>query len=77
LIIQDLVISVGSVGFSLALLPTVFSQNKPSWYTSLITSIILAAYIWSFATLGLTYSATTTTITCALWVILLYQKLRR
>lgn len=77
MIIQDLIIMVGSALFSVALLPSVFSKNKPSWWTSLLTATVLGAFVWCYATLGLTYAAASTSATCALWTVLLYQKLWR
>lgn len=74
---QDWVLMVGGFGFSLALLPTVFSKSKPAWTTSLLTSIILLSGVGTYATLGLWKAALSGGITAVLWVILLIQALVR
>lgn len=75
--IQDLIILIGSGLFSVALLPSVFSRNKPAAWTSLLTAVVLSAFTWVYVTLDLTYGAITTATTAALWSILLVQRLRK
>ena len=77
MIVQDLIIMIGSIGFSIALLPSIFSGSKPSWQTSLMTGGILVVFAGCYATLGLIYAAITTVVTATLWSVLLFQVLRR
>lgn len=70
---QDLVISVVQIVFSAALLPSVFSKNKPNCFTSLFTFLGLCAMAFSLYTLCLFYSAIWTTVSALLWFILFLQ----
>lgn len=71
---QDIVLSAGSLIFAFALLPSVFSPNKPSLWTSLSTGIVLAIFTIVYASLSLWYAVTTTALTAVLWLILAFQK---
>ena len=73
---QDILLMVGSFGFSIALLPTVFSKSKPSKWTSLMTGGILVAFAATYATLGLWLACVATSTTALLWFILLFQEVR-
>lgn len=50
---QDWVIGVGQALFFVALLPSVFSADKPHWASSLLTGTILFAFAYTFRTLHL------------------------
>lgn len=71
---QDLVFSVGSVIFAIALLPSVLGPDKPDSRTSFLTGGILLVYVVAFATLGLWYAALTDAVVAVLWLILWGQK---
>ena len=70
---QDILIALGSVGFTIALVPAILGKSKPPKSTCLLTSGILYSYVLAFATLGLWYSAVTTVSTAACWTVLLVQ----
>lgn len=74
---QDIVLSIGSILFAAALLPSVRSKDKPDGITSGITGTILAIYVPTFITLGLITAAITTGVTAGIWFVLLYQVRRR
>lgn len=71
---QDWVLSGGSLFFTVALMPSVLSQNKPALATSLLTGTILAIFAMVYATLSLWFAAGTTMITSSLWFVLAVQK---
>lgn len=73
---QDVVMMLGSIGFSLALIPAVKSQGKPPIKTSLPTAVI--GYVFSFCdfTLQLWLTGIIGLGTSLLWTILLIQKIK-
>ena len=70
----DAVFTVGSLLFIAALLPAVWSESKPPRATCALTAGVLAAFAVTYLTLGLTFSAVTTGMTCCLWTVLLLQR---
>ena len=70
---QDWVIMVGCFVLGFALLPSILSEFKPAFSTCLMSSVILAAFTVSFATLKLWLSTTAEAFVCIMWVILLVQ----
>jgi hypothetical protein len=73
---QDLVYSIGQWVFIVALLPSVFSKNKPAFVSSLTTGTVLLVYVFTMASLNLWVSSASTSITCLVWYILAFQKYR-
>lgn len=73
---QDVVLTVGSLVFMVALLPSLLSEHKPAPWTSFTTATTLYVFAAVDATLGLTFTAATTALTATLWIALLIQKLR-
>jgi hypothetical protein len=72
---QDYVFAVGSFIFSIALIPAIISKDKPPISTSLTTGIILAVFIFCYASLGLWLSACSGSLTAIAWFILFFQKI--
>jgi len=73
LIWQDWVITIGQLLFFVALLPSVFSEDKPNRWSSLMTAIILATFAYTFWTLGLFWGAFTSTLVTLAWFVLFFQ----
>lgn len=73
---QDIVISVGGVILSLALLPSVFGKDKPPLSTSLLTGVILLTFAVTYYTLSLTFAFVSVGSNGVLWMILAWQKWR-
>jgi hypothetical protein len=71
---QDLVLSTGTVVFIFALLPSIFSTDKPAVATSLSTGSVLAVFTFVYFSLELWFGAATTSITAVLWFVLAIQK---
>jgi len=74
---QDLVFTVGSFIFFVALLPAAKAKEKTPISTSLVTGSVLASFCFAYATLGLWLAAVTTIITALMWCTLAIQKLMR
>ena len=74
---QDMVIAIGSWIFIVALLPSIFSQNKPDVKTSIMTAVVLTVYGFVFFTLGLIFSAISGMGTAVCWWILFIQKIMK
>ncbi|MEX1027637.1 MAG: hypothetical protein WD049_06480 [Candidatus Paceibacterota bacterium] len=71
---QDIVFSLGQVLFVVALLPSVFSKDKPALSSSLMTGCILATFGITYASMGLYWSAGTAAAIAATWFVLAVQK---
>jgi hypothetical protein len=63
--------------FALALAPSIFSDQKPNVFTSLITSIGLGIMSVCLFTLSLYYSTIISAICTILWGILLIQGINK
>jgi len=72
---QDVVLAVGSLIFAAALLPSIFSQDKPAFWTSVSTGLVLVVFSATYATLSLWYATVTTFLSALLWLTLAVQKL--
>lgn len=71
---QEIVFFIGQMLFNIALLPSIFSKDKPALATSLLTSSVIAIYIFLYTTLSLWLTAVSVATTGALWAVLAYQK---
>lgn len=72
--IHDAIFAIGSLVFFLALLPSIFSPDKPNALTSFVTSIVLFVFAFAYYDLGFEYAGTITGLTAILWAILFRQK---
>lgn len=73
---QDIILTVGVWVFFFALLPSIFSKNKPAFSTSIVTGSVLASFVIVYASLSLWASAASTSLISATWFILAWQKHR-
>lgn len=71
---QDIVITVGTLVFVIALVPALISKDKPPVSTSLVSGITILIYAFTFSTLGLWFSFVINIISGSLWLILAWQK---
>lgn len=71
---QDIVFTVGSLVFIIALLPSVFSENKPDIKTSALTTVILSVFALTYFSLHLYFSSIVTFATALVWGFLAWQK---
>lgn len=71
---QDYVLASGSLIFSLALIPSLRSKNKPAISTSLVTFGVLVVFGITYITLSLWFSAVSVTINALAWLTLAIQK---
>jgi hypothetical protein len=73
---QDIIITIGTFIFAIALIPTLRSKDKPPVSTSLTTGITLIVFALTFASLGLWFSCIMNLFTGSLWLTLALQKHR-
>ena len=71
---QDVVIALSYVCFSLALIPSIKSKDKPALKTSLTTATLNVIVALTQMTLGLWFSALAGLAVASLWFLLAYQK---
>ena len=64
---------IGSFGFIIGLLPSLFGKRKPEFRSSLITGGILVLFAIAYFTLGLWLAFTGALLTSLCWFILAYQ----
>lgn len=74
---QEIVLTIGQIIFTLSLLPSVFSKDKPALATSGITAFILFVFVFTYYSLNLYMTALGTLTTGILWFILAYQKYKK
>lgn len=71
---QDLVFGAGQILFAVALIPALRNTTKPPRVTCLLTGGVLCAFAFTFATLTLAWSAATSLVCGAMWLILAAQR---
>lgn len=71
---QDSVLATGQFVVASALIPSIFSKDRPALATSLMFGTVLSVFAFTLATLKLWLSVIPMTITAILWFILAYQK---
>ncbi len=76
---QDAVFAVGGFILAATVLPTLLSNDKPAWPTSLSLAVILGVYTALFATLHLELAAAGAALQSVLWgwVVLQTRRARR
>lgn len=70
---QEIVFSIGSFAFFIALLPSILSTEKPALWTSVMTAAFITLFAYAFFTLDLLYSAAGQALVALGWWILAYQ----
>ena len=75
--IQDAVFTIGTVIFTIALVPTLRDPQKPPLGTSIPITLTLTAFALSFLSLGLWFTAVATAIECACWGAVAFQRYRQ
>jgi hypothetical protein len=71
---QDWVLSVGGFAILISLLPTIRGDQKPALTTSFMSSVIVALFAFSMATLGLWLSAVANAGIAIAWGVLAWQR---
>ncbi|MBU1248284.1 MAG: hypothetical protein KKB70_06275 [Proteobacteria bacterium] len=74
---QDIIFTVGGWFFLLLLLPSITSEAKPAFLTSLGTGVVLIAYVAAMASLGCVLGAVSTALTALSWFFLAWQRKRQ
>lgn len=73
---QDAVFAVGGFILAATVLPTLLSDDKPAWPTSLSLAVILGVYTALFATLHLELAAAGAALQSVLWGWVVFQTRR-
>ncbi|MBI2076395.1 MAG: hypothetical protein HYT72_04060 [Candidatus Aenigmarchaeota archaeon] len=74
---QDIVLTIGSWIFIVALIPTLRGKEKPQLSTSIVTGTVLLVYAFVYATLGLWISVISTSALALAWLVLAVQKWKK
>ena len=73
---QDVVFAVGGFILAATVLPTLLSDDKPAWPTSISLAVILGVYTALFATLDLELAAAGAALQSVLWGWVVFQTRR-
>lgn len=71
---QDLVFGAGQLLFGIALLPALWSDEKPPLFTSLLTGVVLWVFAGAFATMTFWWAAANSFGCGLLWLTLAWQR---
>ena len=71
---QDWVLSVGAFAILVSLVPTIRGEQKPALTTSIMSTVIVATFGVTMATLGLWLSALANVGISGAWALLAYQR---
>ena len=71
---QDIILSAGGFMFSVALIPTIRSKNKPSKVTCGMTAFFLWLYCIVYISLGLWLALASGILSAGAWTVLLLQR---
>lgn len=71
---QDIVLMMGNIVFVFSLFPSILTKDKPSVWTSGISTVILYLFVVTYHSLGLWGSAIATLAVGICWNILAVQK---
>lgn len=71
---QQTVLALGQVVFIIALLPSVFTSDKPEIWTSLITGTVALSIAGTYATMRMPIAAVSAFFNFVFWSILAFQK---
>jgi hypothetical protein len=74
---QDLLFTIGNGIFFLSLLPSIFSQDKPSVWTSFITASTLSTFCFAYYSLDFIFSAFSIALSAGAWWVLFFQKFKK
>ncbi len=69
----DVIFAIGGFMFFIALIPSVFSKDKPSMWTSLMTATILFTFAATYWTIDLELASYSTFMTGCIWMLLAFQ----
>lgn len=73
MIINDLVFTIGSAAFLIALIPSLITDHKPEKTTSALTASVLYLFTLNYLSMGLYFSAAIGFLTATAWLILYFQ----
>lgn len=74
---QETILALGQVVFIIALLPSVFSADKPEIWTSIITGLVALSIAITYLTMNLNIAAISAFFNFVFWSILALQKLHQ
>lgn len=74
--VQDIILAVSSLLFSVALIPSMIGPHKPAITTSLLTAMVLFVIAGTYISLSLWFSAVTISINGICWLVLVLQKFK-
>jgi ABC-type cobalamin transport system permease subunit len=65
---QDIIFSIGSIIFTIALIPAILERKYPPISTCILTGVMIGVYAATDLTLELWFSAITSAISALLWI---------
>lgn len=74
---QETVLAVGQIIFIVALLPSIFSKDKPEIWTCVMTGLVALSISITYLTLNIPFAAISAFFNFVAWSILAVQKLHQ
>lgn len=74
---QETVLAVGQIVFIIALLPSVFTKDKPEIWTSIITGSVALSIAVTYFTMRIPFAAVCAFLNFVFWSVLALQKSRQ
>lgn len=74
---QEIILTLGQIIFIIALLPSVFSEDKPEIWTSILTGLVAFSIAITYITLSLPIAAISAGLNTVFWTILAIQKYKQ
>lgn len=74
---QAIVLAVGQILFSVALLPSIFTSDKPEIWTSAMTGSVALSVSIAYFTLGIKFASAMAFLNFVAWSVLAVQKFRQ
>lgn len=74
---QEIVLTIGQIIFIVALLPSIFSKDKPEIWTCVMTGLVALSISATYLTLNIPFAAFSAFFNFVAWSILAIQKIRQ
>ena len=74
---QEIILALGQIVFIIALLPSVFSKDKPEIWTSIITGSVALSIAITYLTMHIPFAAVSAFFNFVFWSVLAFQKFRQ
>ena len=72
---QDYIFGIGNFALTIILIPSLLSNKKPHWATSLFTSLLLYLFAYCYFKLDFIWAVVAELVSATTWMILFIQSI--